>query len=230
MNERRPAAEWSNQMTVPERRNLFVLIVLYFLIIPAGCSMLMLKGRIDEGEANTLCYVLSFAYVLMGWLDYLRRDFHSLCAQRRRILVELLLSYGAMYCFNIITDSIISFAGNPNNEALLDITGTNFRELAAVSVIMAPFVEEIIFRAGVFGLLREKNRIAAYVAGVLLFSVYHVISYAHADPSEWIYVLQYIPVSFLLCRIYERTKTIWSSILLHMIINLIAVLVLKSAV
>lgn len=230
MREQRPGAEWTNPMTVPERRNLFVVIILYFLILPAGYTMLMLKGRIDEGEANTLCYCMSFAYVLMTYMDYLRREFHTLCDKKGRILVELLLSYGAMYCFNIITDSIISFAGNPNNEALLDLTGTNFRELAAVSVIMAPFVEELIFRAGVFGLLRERKRIAAYAASILLFSVYHVLSYALVDPSEWIYVLQYIPVSFLLCRIYERTKTLWGSILLHMIINLVAVLVLKTTV
>lgn len=224
-NDLRPA--WSNGMLLPERRNLFIIISLHFLIMPAGCSWLFLKGKIDESAANTLCYAVGFGYVLMVYLDYLRREFYVLCDIRRRIFWEILFSYGAMYCFNLITDSIIGFAGNPNNNAVMELSGMNFRELAAVTVIMAPFVEEIIFRAGVFGVIRERSRVWAYVAGTLLFSVYHVASYAMIDPIYWLYIIQYIPVSFLLCRIYERTGTIWSSILFHMVVNLVAVLVLK---
>ena len=221
---------WSNNMTVRERRGLFVVITLYFILVPAGCTLLYLNGKIDENEANILSYAITFAYVLIGYLDYLRREFDTLCDNRRRIIPELLISYAAMYCFNIIVNTVIGFADNPNNNAIMETTGTNIKVLAAMTVIMAPFVEELIFRAGVFGMLRRKNRVAAYAASVLLFSLYHVISYAIVDPSNWLYILQYIPVSFLLCRIYERTRTIWSSILFHMLVNLLAVLVLRSVV
>lgn len=228
MMGKRLDGEWTTRMTVPERRNLFVLISLHFIIMPAGCTMLYLKGRIDDNDANTLCYAVCFAYVLIAYLDYLRREYYTLCDLKGRILLELLFSYGAFYCFNIVVDSIVSFAGNPNNNAIIEMTGTNYRELAAVSVLMAPFVEETIFRAGVFGLIREKNRIAAYVASSLLFSVYHVSEFAMANPVYWVYALQYVPVSFLLCRIYERTRTLWSSVLFHMIINLLSVLAMKA--
>jgi len=32
-------------------------------------------------------------------------------------------------------------------------------------------------------------------------------------------IFQYLPISYLLCRIYERTSSIWASIFLHMLIN-----------
>ena len=57
------------------------------------------------------------------------------------------------------------------------------------------------------------------MASMLLFSVYHVWSYAMYEPSAWIYVIQYLPISWLLCRCYERCNTIWASIFLHMLIN-----------
>ena len=37
-----------------------------------------------------------------------------------------------------------------------------------------------------------------------------------------LYMLQYIPVSFLLCRCYERTESIWCSIFFHMLVNGVA--------
>ena len=79
-----------------------------------------------------------------------------------------------------------------------------------------------MFRAGIFGGLRGINRLLAYLVCMLLFSVYHVWGYALNDPMAWIYAVQYLPVGYLLCRIYERTDSIWGSILLHMFINFVA--------
>ena len=86
----------------------------------------------------------------------------------------------------------------------------------------AGIVEELMFRAGIFGGLRRFGRLPAYLVCMLLFSVYHVWGYALDDPTAWVYMLQYLPVSFLLCRIYERTNSIWGCILLHMFINFVA--------
>ena len=66
-------------------------------------------------------------------------------------------------------------------------------------------------------------RIAAYLASMLFFSLYHVWTYALQDPVYWIYLLEYIPVAGLLCRCYERTNSIWCSIFFHMMVNGVAV-------
>ena len=94
--------------------------------------------------------------------------------------------------------------------------------MAALAVFLAPIVEELMFRAGLFGGLRRFGRLPAYLICMLLFSLYHVWGFALSDPAAWIYALQYLPVTYLLCRIYERTNSIWGSILLHMVINYIA--------
>ena len=36
-------------------------------------------------------------------------------------------------------------------------------------------------------------------------------------------LLQYLPVSWLLCRCYERCNSIWGSIFFHMLVNGVAV-------
>ena len=57
---------------------------------------------------------------------------------------------------------------------------------------------------------------------MLLFGLYHVWGYAFADPIYWLYLLQYLPVSWLLCRCYERCNSSWGSIFLHMTLNAVS--------
>lgn len=113
----------------------------------------------------------------------------------------------------------VAGADNPNNGAIISMADANMGPVAGMTIFMAPVVEELIFRAGIFGALRRKNRIAAYVVTIFMFSVYHIYSYVIVDPVNWVYLLQYITISFLLCRCYEKTECIWSSIFLHMLIN-----------
>ena len=113
-------------------------------------------------------------------------------------------------------------SANPNNNAVIDMTTQGFGMVEAMAVFLAPIVEELMFRAGLFGLLRRYNRTWAYIISILAFAFYHVWGYALNDPISWLYLLQYIPVTYLLCRCYERSNSIWGSIMLHMLINFIS--------
>ena len=116
---------------------------------------------------------------------------------------------------------------NPNNAGLMDMAGRGWNQMSAMAVFMAPIVEECMFRAGIFGTLRRYSRWGAYLVATLAFSFYHVWSYALVDPIYWLYFIQYVPVSLLLCRVYERTNSIWGSIFFHMLVNYIAMNALK---
>ena len=63
---------------------------------------------------------------------------------------------------------------------------------------------------------------------MLLFALYHVWSYALADPTAWIYLLQYLPAGFLLARVYEKTNSLWASIFLHMTVNGVSMLAVSA--
>ena len=62
---------------------------------------------------------------------------------------------------------------------------------------------------------------------MLLFALYHVWAYALESPVYLLYILQYLPISYLLCRCYERTDSIWSSIFLHMLVNAVSIRALR---
>ena len=192
-----------------------------------GLPALLLRAvpGMDDSTLNLAVYGIGAAYMLLTQFRFLRRDFDPLCDRPLRIAVEVLFSYGAMLLFNLAVSTLLLLlldaVDNPNNAAVVEMAKSG-GPIAALAVFLAPVVEELMFRAGIFGALRHKNRLLAYAAAVLIFPVYHILGYALNDWTAWIYALQYIPVSYLLCRIYERTNTVWSCIALHMLINYIA--------
>ena len=153
---------------------------------------------------------------------FFRRDFDPLCDRPVTVVIEIAAGYAMMFCCNMALSLLLSAfpsTSNPNNQAVAGLAMESYGPMAAMAVFLAPLVEEPLFRAGVFGVLRKRSRLAAYIVSVALFSLYHVWAYAVVDPYNWVYILQYIPISILLCRCYERTNTIWSSIFFHMLIN-----------
>ena len=180
---------------------------------------------------NAVCYVAAALVLFLCLRRFFRREFDALCDCGPGVLLEIAKHYGVLLLCNMALSVVMLLLGkmdNPNNEAIFSLAGEDLGKTTAVAVFLAPIAEEAMFRGGVFGLLRRYSRAAAYAASMLLFSVYHIWGYAAADPTAWLYLLQYLPASFLLARIYEKTNTLWASIFLHMTVNGVAMLAISA--
>lgn len=218
----RKTLPFTSRLTKGQAIAALVYLPVHMVLLPVIVTIMMLRGLLDESQANLLCYTLGVAYMLIFLWKFFRRDFDALCDRPWACIREVLVCYGLMLCCNFVVNSIMLLLGmgdNPNSEAVFDMAGMTFGPIAAMAVFMAPIVEESLFRAGLFGLIRRRNRTLAYVVSMAMFSLYHVWSYALMDLKNLLYLLQYIPVSYLLCRCYERTNSIWGSIFLHMLVN-----------
>lgn len=218
----RKTLPFTSRLTKGQAIAALVYLPVHMVLLPVIVTIMILRGLLDESQANLLCYVLGVAYMLTFLWKFFRRDFDALCDRPWACIREVLVCYGLMLCCNFVVNSIMLLLGmgdNPNSEAVFDMAGMTFGPIAAMAVFMAPIVEESLFRAGLFGLIRRRNRTLAYVVSMAMFSLYHVWSYALMDLKNLLYLLQYIPVSYLLCRCYERTNSIWGSIFLHMLVN-----------
>ena len=104
------------------------------------------------------------------------------------------------------------------------------RMTALIVVLLAPFVEEVLFRGLVFGCLKEKSRIFAYILSCALFAFLHVWT---AAVSNWdlgylILMLQYLVPGLVFAWAYEHSGTLWTSILLHMLVNALSLFTIAS--
>ena len=218
----RKTLPFTSRLTKGQAIAALVYLPVHVVLLPLLATALMLKGLLDETQANLLCYGAGVIYMLIFLWKFFRRDFDALCDRPWACIREVLVCYGVMWCCNFVVNGAMLLLGmgdNPNNEAVFGMAGTEFGPIAAMTVFMAPVVEEAIFRAGLFGVIRRRNRRLGYVVSMAMFSLYHVWSYVFLDLKNLVYLLQYIPISYLLCRCYERTNSIWGSIFLHMLVN-----------
>ena len=194
-----------------------ILLNLYVYFAPTPPSQLSI---------NLIYYFAGFALVvLLGLRRWLRREFDILLD---RLLLCVLLLFAAYFLNNILSMGVMlllqlltPILENPNNEAIAAMAGQDYGAMFGLGVFLAPLVEETLFRGVAFGSLYRRHRVAAYMVSMLLFSVYHVWQYAlaYGDPQLLLYAVQYLPISFTLCWLYERTGTIWAPTFFHMLIN-----------
>lgn len=215
------------------RETLLVLLWLpiHLVLLPALAAIVTENGWFTAAEANLLLYAVSAVYIVTAEFGFLRREFDPFCDRKLYCILQVLTHYLLMLAMNLAASALVSWietlfgngvVDNRNNDTIIELAGREMNIMAAMTVFLAPVVEEVIFRGGLFCSLRVKNRKAAYLISVLAFALYHVWSYAILDPHYWIYLLQYLPAGYLLCRCYERTNSIWCSIFFHMLTNHIA--------
>lgn len=200
----------------------------HILILPALLG-LTLAGRIDQTQLNFICYAAGAAFMLLSQRRFLAREFAALRGHGRRLLREVVLSYVLMMAGNWLVNSLLFQVvpqNNPNNDAVLGLAENGWAMVLILAIFLAPLLEELMFRGAVFGLLRRKSRFLGYTVSILLFALYHVWGYALQEPIKLLYMLQYLPISFLLCRCYERCNSLWGSVFLHMLVNALALLAL----
>ena len=224
--------EFTSRLTKGETVAALAWLPVHLWLLPLLLQQLIIRGAMDDVAANVICYTLGVLYMLGLLFPFLRRDFDPLCDRPVYCLLEILKNYVLTYLGNMAVGALmmllLSQGGeNPNNAGLMDMADRGWNQMSTMAVFMAPIVEECMFRAGIFGTLRRYSRWGAYLVATLAFSFYHVWSYALVDPIYWLYFIQYVPVSLLLCRVYERTNSIWGSIFFHMLVNYIAMNALK---
>lgn len=217
--------EFKSRMTKGEAIAALVYLPIHAALLPLALVLLLIS-RMDAATINFIAYIIGAVYMLIFEWRFLRRDFDTLCDRPVDCLVQVMICYGIMLGLNLCVGGVlglIELVDNPNNAAVVDMADVKMGATSAMAIFLAPIVEELMFRGAVFGLLRRYNRVLAYAVSILLFSGYHIWSYAIEDPINLIYILQYLPASYALCRCYERTESIWSSIFMHMLTNAVAI-------
>lgn len=225
-----------NTMSKPQRIAGLVYFPFHLIVFPLFIGMLAtyLPSGLDDITQTTIYYGIGITFCLICMWKYLRRAFDILLDNIVVGLVALVFAFILFFLLTYLADGIMfAILGdnvlNPNNSAIIEAAGKNPNALFGLTVFIAPIVEETLFRGVLFGSLRPKHRMLAYVLSIGLFALYHVWQYA-LGTGDWmmlIYMLEYIPAGYVLAWLYEKTNCIWLPIFLHMAINLISMMSLS---
>lgn len=122
----------------------------------------------------------------------------------------------------------VQIQGEPMNESGLDalqFSGNLWvSAITTVSVvILAPIIEETIFRLGLFKSLSRNSKTLGYLISSAAFGLLHVLGpVIDGNPSQMWYIIPYGVYGLFYARYYEKTGNIYYPIILHAISNIIA--------
>lgn len=181
-----------------------------------------------EANYGALNFWLSFGadlLILTYAILLLRRDFLPLWKSFKNPKVLLGIPLGIAML--IITSIYTSFASqilpgqsNGNSEGLMTILNYSPAGYFVFAVILAPVVEEIMYRVGLFTFLKRIHPTVAYIGVGLVFGMIHMQSFT--DPVEWLYFPGYAFGGVALAAIYDWLG-FGGSVLAHMTNNGISV-------
>ena len=227
----------SASMNHTERLAGTIFFVVYLLVMPLlaqrlfSLFALLLDTQIGAEKQNALYYYLLFAVTLIIFHRYIGHTTSRLLDNLDRAAVTLFLGllifYGANELLYRVFHVFFHSRANLNDVTIAAQVSAAPRTTALIVIFLAPFVEEVLFRGLVFGCLREKSAVVGYAVSALLFAFLHVWTFALSswDASYFALMLQYLAPGLVFAWAYDHSGTLWTSILLHAVVNALALYV-----
>ena len=213
----------------------FVYLVFQILFLPRllhWCNG-QLGGSLNSAEVNFVYYLVNFIAILLIFHTFLGRNLNQATQHPAYFCQAVILGLAAYYACSWATSRAVSLLvpgfRNYNNEAISAMAGSQFFMTAVVTVILAPPVEECLYRGLIFRNLYGKSRWAAYIVSILAFAMIHIIGYiGRYSPVELIIAfLQYLPAGLCLAWAYIRSDTVFAPIVIHAAINFVSIHALR---
>ena len=231
MAKRRPLTG----MTQSERLLGGVLLLLYLVVLPLtadrafGLVEQLMGWELGEDVRNAAYYYVIFALTVLVFGSFLARATRDFLSPIWSVLGSACLGLVAFFGLGELSARVLGLVlteqANLNDAAISAKVGAAPYSTAVIVVLLAPFVEETLFRGYLFGNIREFSRPAAYAVSSLLFALLHVWQFAAVNHS-WTYLLQmlqYLVPGLVMAWTYERSGTLWGSVLFHAAVNGLAV-------
>lgn len=214
---------------------LSVLFIVYMLInfavvIAASLAYFIIGG---VGSINSIAinnfirnnaYIISLiAYIIFVICLFIKRGSIKECRfkniSKKDYLYIALLSFGLAVILGILTALLIQIFPS-YNEVAKTLSSSRNSIFSLISVIVfIPICEEIIFRGVIFGYLKKRyNLVVSLIIQALVFA------FMHGNIVQGIYTFI---LGIVLGIIYIYTNSLYGSMLMHIIYNLLGAVVLS---
>lgn len=221
----------ASYMTSGEKIAGVVFFVVYLVVLPFAAAPLfrlveaLMGMEISAAMENIVYYYALFTVTIVIFHKFIGRTSRNfadnLNGACKAILVGLVGLYGLNELVYRLTSLLIDNRTNLNDAAISAQVQDAPRITFVIVVLLAPFVEEVLFRGLVFGNLKSKSRLLAYLVSCVLFALLHVWQFAvvQQDITYFLLMVQYLVPGFVLAWAYEHSGTLWASVGVHAAAN-----------
>ncbi|MCF0112104.1 MAG: CPBP family intramembrane metalloprotease [Erysipelotrichaceae bacterium] len=146
------------------------------------------------------------------------------------LLKNEIMIYGLMIVTGLLIQTVFGLQQSANQDGVEVLMEYSPFMMIFLAAVMAPVVEELLFRGIFFRMTRPHGRIPAMLISALLFGLMHCMeSLLAGNWADLAFVLEYGAMGLVFCDVYEKTDSIWPCMLLHMLHNCVGLLFLAFA-
>lgn len=224
-------------------KNIFKLIisfVLFFNLSLVIAYIFKLVGinysdfnYIDYACLNTFIELIMFVVVLLFYKKYLKKDLVLFKLNKKDyikkiisyFLIFLVVKYGVALFSSLLLVMLGSdLVTSENQETVVTLAKTLPFMMMISTSLLAPFVEEGIFRLGIKKVINNKY-LFILVSG-LFFGFMHIFPTELPLYVALIESLNYVTMGLLLAYIYNETDNIYVVVIIHALNNLLSMLMI----
>lgn len=213
-------------LTRSERTRGFIAMAVCLVVLPLLVDLL--PDSFSAARKNVICYFLNFAIVGIVFRSFLGKNLRIALPRLFPTIYYAALGYLAQAAFGQLLSEFIWHIApefhNLNDHAIISHLSEDLIPLAFSMLILVPVAEECFFRGLLFRGFYARSAPGAWVLSAGLFAAIHVVGFIGTyEPLHLLLAfIQYLPAGIALCFAYQRSGTIISPILMHALVNAMA--------
>ena len=178
-----------------------------------------------DRKVYILVQLISAMYAVWSYREVIQRGFEDL--KKRRFIRDIAIGYVVRVVLTMLLALVVPLQQTDNQaniESLLN--STSIVLMLILTCVVAPIVEELVFREAIIGAFKDKmNPWILTAISIFFFVLLHSIS--NSGGIDWSAALMYVPLTIPLVGIYRYYKdNVAASMLMHFVSNSVAMIFL----
>ena len=178
-----------------------------------------------DRKVYILVQLITAMYAVWSYREVIQRGFENLV--KRRFVRDIAIGYVVRVVLTMLLALVVPLQQTDNQaniESLLN--STSIVLMLILTCVVAPIVEELVFREAIIGAFKDKvNPWILTAISIFFFVLLHSIS--NSGGIDWSAALMYIPLTIPLVGIYRYYKdNVAASMLMHFVSNSVAMIFL----
>ena len=178
-----------------------------------------------DRKVYILVQLITAMYAVWSYREVIQRGFENLV--KRRFIRDIAIGYVVRVVLTMLLALVVPLQQTDNQaniESLL--SSTSIVLMLILTCVVAPIVEELVFREAIIGAFKDKiNPWILTAISIFFFVLLHSIS--NSGGIDWSAALMYVPLTIPLVGMYRYYEdNVAASMLMHFVSNSVAMIFL----
>ena len=178
-----------------------------------------------DRKVYILVQLITAMYAVWSYREVIQRGFENLV--KRRFVRDIAIGYVVRVVLTLLLALVVPLQQTDNQaniESLLN--STSIVLMVILTCVVAPIVEELVFREAIIGAFKDKvNSWVLTAISIFFFVLLHSLS--NSGGIDWSAALMYIPLTIPLVGMYRYYEdNVAASMLMHFVSNSVAMIFL----